>query len=170
MSLFVLELPLIQRFPQATSSTVLIGGAPSQTNSPSQGSVFFYQDGACASPLTDTPTPLLLGECQNVPTPSGILAVSIASLPNCTQYGTPIFVVSNQTRLQELDGRYGRRHRRARQVPGLFDGRGHWDHRVHLLRKLHCTCDALDHHYCHDLQQFRRIYCARPDLRSSNSR
>ena len=89
-------MPLIQRFPQAASSTTLFGGVASQTNVPSQGSVSFYQDGSCSSPLSDTPTPLILGQCQNVPIPDGIVAVSIASVPTCNDYGTPILVVSNQ--------------------------------------------------------------------------
>ncbi|KAJ9613949.1 hypothetical protein H2200_002085 [Cladophialophora chaetospira] len=88
-------MPLIRRAVVGTTST-LFGGAPSQTNAPTQGSVTFYQDGACLEPLSNMPTPLILGECQNAPIPPGILAVSINSLPTCENYGTPILVVSDQ--------------------------------------------------------------------------
>jgi hypothetical protein len=88
-------MPLVRRIPDTTSSA-LFGGAPSQTNAPSQGSITFFQDVRCNSPLSDTATPLILGECLNVPIPGGILAVSIDSVPACPNYGTPLLIVTDQ--------------------------------------------------------------------------
>lgn len=85
-------MPLIQR---ATFSSTLFGAAPYQTYAPSQGSITLYQDVRCSSPLSDTATPLIEGQCQNVPI-SGIRAVTISSLPTCGNYGTPILLVSDQ--------------------------------------------------------------------------
>ena len=50
-------------------------------------------------------------------------------------------------RLQEFDGRHGRRQRGTRQVPGLFDGRGYRERRIHLLRQWHRACGVHDHHF-----------------------
>src|SRR6266702_2142522 len=85
-------MPLIQR---AASSSTLFGAAPYQTYAPSQGSITLYQDARCSSPLSDTATPLIEGQCQNMPI-SGIHAVTISSLPTCDDYGTPILLVSDQ--------------------------------------------------------------------------
>ena len=85
-------MPLIQR---ATFSSTPFGAAPYQTYAPSQGSITLYQDARCSSPLSDAATPLIEGQCQNMPI-SGIRAVTISSLPTCGNYGTPILVVSDQ--------------------------------------------------------------------------
>ena len=85
-------MPLIQR---AASSSTLFGAAPYQTYAPSQGSITLYHDVQCSSPLSDTATPLIEGQCQNMPI-SGIRAVTISSLPTCGNYGTPILLVSDQ--------------------------------------------------------------------------
>ena len=76
-------------------STTLFGSDPSQTYPPSQGSIYLYQDAYCNDPLSNTATPLMLGQCQNMPF-NGIQAVSIASTPKCDNNGTPILIVSNQ--------------------------------------------------------------------------
>ncbi len=88
-------MPLVRRIAAEPSST-LFGGAPYQTDAPTQGTITFYTDMSCLTPLTDTPTPLILGECLNVPLPDGGLSVNINSLPTCDNYGTPILVVSDQ--------------------------------------------------------------------------
>lgn len=85
-------MPLTQR---AASSSVLYSANPLQTHPPSQGAISLYKDGSCESPLSDTATPLILGECRNMPF-SGIQAVSIDSVPTCYNYGTPLLIVSDQ--------------------------------------------------------------------------
>jgi hypothetical protein len=55
----------------------------------------FYTDTSCDNPLTNTPTPLVYGDCINVPI-GGVKALSIQSLPACSDYGTPILLVSDQ--------------------------------------------------------------------------
>jgi len=76
-------------------STTLFGSDPSQTYAPSQGAIYLYQDAYCKDPLSNTATPLMLGQCQNMPF-TGIQAVSIASPPKCDNNGTPILIVTNQ--------------------------------------------------------------------------
>jgi hypothetical protein len=78
----------------ATSSTSLFSIAPQQTNGLSQGSVLFYKDTNCGNVLSSVATPLILNDCLNIPT-GGIVAIQINSLPNCTAWGTPLFLVSN---------------------------------------------------------------------------
>ena len=87
---------LIRRLPATSTSSAIFGGAPYQTNSPTQGSITFFHDDSCGNPLADMPSALVLGVCQNVPIPKGILGVSIDTLPTCDNYGTPILVVSDQ--------------------------------------------------------------------------
>jgi hypothetical protein len=77
------------------TATSLFGGAPQQTYASSQGSILLYKDANCASPLSNTATPLLLGDCLNVPV-SGIIGIEINSLPACGDFGTPLLIVSNQ--------------------------------------------------------------------------
>jgi len=84
-------MPLLDRAP----STTLFGNSPSSTYPASQGSILLYQDASCSSPLSDHATPLIAGKCTNMPI-TGILAVEIASLPTCGDYGTPILIVSNE--------------------------------------------------------------------------
>lgn len=85
-------MPLTQRGP---SSSAPFGAGPYQTHTPSQGSITLYQDDSCESPLSNTATPLILGQCENMPF-SGVQAVSINSVPTCSNYGTPILIVSDQ--------------------------------------------------------------------------
>jgi hypothetical protein len=65
--------------------------SPSQS---SQGSISLHQSPNCSFPLSETPTPLLLGECLNTPF-SGIGSVAISSLPSCPDNGTPLLIVSD---------------------------------------------------------------------------
>jgi hypothetical protein len=76
-------------------TTALFGGVPTETGTASQGSIYLYQSNNCSSPLSDTATPLILGQCLNMPI-SGIEAVSINSLPSCSDDGTPLLLVSDQ--------------------------------------------------------------------------
>lgn len=80
--------------PAAPTST-LFGGAPYQTNAPSQGSIMLYTDGNCSIPLTDKPTPWVYGDggCFAVPR-KGIKAVSLATLPACDNQASPMLVLS----------------------------------------------------------------------------
>jgi hypothetical protein len=78
-----------------TLTTALFGGVPAETNTASQGSIYLYQSSNCSSALSDTATPLLLGECLNMPV-NGITAVSIKSLSVCSDDGTPLLLVSDQ--------------------------------------------------------------------------
>lgn len=78
----------------ASASATLFGGLPSTTSAPSQGSVTLYTDSSCNVPLSQNPTPLLVGSCFNAPI-AGINAVSINTLPLCPDYGTPLLVISN---------------------------------------------------------------------------
>lgn len=79
----------------AAATTTLFGGTPFQSNAASQGSVLFYTDTSCGNPLSNSPTPLVYGDCINVPI-GGVKALSIQSLPACSDYGTPILLVSDQ--------------------------------------------------------------------------
>jgi hypothetical protein len=81
----------------AAPTTTLFGGAPYQTNTPSQGSIMLYTDSSCYYPLSNNPTPLVYEGCFPMPL-NGIKGVSVASLPKCSDYGTPILAVS------DLDG------------------------------------------------------------------
>jgi hypothetical protein len=87
-----ISMPVTQR---AASSSTLFGAAPFQTYAPTQGSITLYKDDSCSSPLSDSATPLIEAQCQNIPFPD-IRAVSINSLPACDNYGTPILVFSDQ--------------------------------------------------------------------------
>jgi hypothetical protein len=78
-----------------TLTTSIFGGLPTETSTASQGSIYLYQRNDCNSPLSDIATPLLLGECLNMPI-SGILAIEINSLPSCSDNGTPLLLVSDQ--------------------------------------------------------------------------
>jgi hypothetical protein len=78
-----------------TLTTSLFGGLPTETSTASQGSIYLYQSNNCSSRLSDTATPLLLGECLNMPI-NGIEAVEINSLPSCSDNGTPLLLVSDQ--------------------------------------------------------------------------
>jgi hypothetical protein len=89
------NIELIQRMPEpAPASSTLFGNSPYQTYAPSQGSVYLYKDSSCNLALTDSATPLLVGQCLNSPI-SGIKGASIASLPSCSDYGSPLLIVSN---------------------------------------------------------------------------
>ena len=88
-------MPNLQRAQASLPTATLFGGTPSQTQSPSQGSINLYRDGSCSASLSDAATPLLAGECLNMPI-SGIKAASIASLPICDDYGTPLLIVSDR--------------------------------------------------------------------------
>jgi hypothetical protein len=87
-------MPVHQREAAASSTSPLFGGAPYETYAPSQGSVYLYQNSDCNSRLSESATPLLAGSCLNMPI-EGIKAVSINSLPDCPNYGSPILLVSN---------------------------------------------------------------------------
>lgn len=88
-------MPNIERIAEAAAaSSTLFGGSPSQTYAPSQGSVNLYQDSSCSLPLSDSATPLIVGQCLNAPI-SGIQGASLSSLPVCGDYGTPLLIVSN---------------------------------------------------------------------------
>ncbi|CZR60752.1 uncharacterized protein PAC_10648 [Phialocephala subalpina] len=76
-------------------SSTLFGGSPSTTSIPSQGSITLYKGASCNIPLSENPTPLLVGSCFNVPIANSINSVSINTLPSCPDYGTPLLVVSN---------------------------------------------------------------------------
>jgi len=89
--LISIGMSLLEREP----STTLFGNSPSSTYPASQGSILLYQDASCSSPLSNEATPLISGECSNMPI-NGILGVEIASLPTCGDYGTPILIVSNE--------------------------------------------------------------------------
>ena len=84
------------QLPRQLPSTTLFGGAPTQTNTPSQGYIYLYQDAACNYEFTDNPTPLIVGECLSVPFP-GIKAVSLEDLPTCDDGGNPILLVSDSS-------------------------------------------------------------------------
>ena len=56
---------------------------------PTPGSVQLYQDSSCSLPLSDSATPLIVGQCLNAPI-SGIQGASLSSLPVCGDYG-PLF-------------------------------------------------------------------------------
>ncbi|PMD25616.1 hypothetical protein NA56DRAFT_380325 [Hyaloscypha hepaticicola] len=77
---------------QAAINTIFSGPAAT-TSIPSEGSIKLYTDVHCNTPLSESPTPLLLGTCFNTPT-AGINAVSISSLPSCPDDGTPLLVIS----------------------------------------------------------------------------
>jgi hypothetical protein len=84
-----------QAVPTPSFTSALFGGAPYQTEAPSQGSINLYQNGDCTEPFFNSATPLLLGECLNMPVEDSIAAVSINSLPNCPDYGNAFLIVSN---------------------------------------------------------------------------
>lgn len=81
------------RLPRRIPSATLFGGAPSQTYAPSQGSIYFYTDSSCNTPLTENPMNLILGQCENTPF-AGIKGVSLQSLPTCGNGGSPILIIS----------------------------------------------------------------------------
>jgi hypothetical protein len=87
-------MPVHQREAAASSTSPLFGGAPYETYAPSQGSVYLYENSDCNSRLSESATPLLAGSCLNMPI-EGIKAISINSLPDCPNYGSPILLVSN---------------------------------------------------------------------------
>ncbi len=88
-------MPKIERIAEtAAASSTLFGGSPSQTYAPLQGSVYLYQDSSCSLPLSNSATPLIVGQCLNAPI-SGIQGASLSSLPSCDDYGTPLLIVSN---------------------------------------------------------------------------
>jgi hypothetical protein len=78
-----------------TLITTLFGGGPTQTDTPSQGSIYLYKSNNCTSLLSDTATPLILGNCLNMPI-SDIASVEINFLPACDDFGTPLLLVSDQ--------------------------------------------------------------------------
>jgi hypothetical protein len=84
-----------QAVPTPSFTSTLFGGAPYQTEAPSQGSINLYKDEACTEPFFNSATPLLLGECLNMPVEDSIAAVSINTLPNCPDYGNAFLIVSN---------------------------------------------------------------------------
>lgn len=88
-------MPNLERIAEPVpASSTLFGNSPYQTYAPSQGSVYLYQDSSCSLALTDSATPLIVGQCLNSPI-NGIKGASIASLPTCGDYGSPLLIVSN---------------------------------------------------------------------------
>lgn len=87
-------MPSLQKAVVPSFTTPLLGNIPNEINTPSQGSIILYENNDCTLPLTQSATPLLLGECYNVPV-TGIRAVSIDSIPTCSDNGTPVLIVSN---------------------------------------------------------------------------
>jgi len=87
-------MPSLQKAVVPSFTTPLLGNIPNEINTPSQGSIILYENNDCTLPLTQSATPLLLEECYNVPV-TGICAVSIDSIPTCSDNGIPILIVSN---------------------------------------------------------------------------
>jgi hypothetical protein len=87
-------MPSLQKAVVPSFATSLLGNIPNEINTPSQGSIILYENNDCTLPLTHSATPLLLEECYNVPV-TGICAVSIDSIPTCSDNGSPILIVSN---------------------------------------------------------------------------
>ncbi len=86
-------------FNDAAAAPTAAPSAAASAAAAAQGSITLYQSDNCSSPLSDAPTPLMLGECRNTPF-SGIGSVSIASLPSCADNGTPLLIVSDQADCQ----------------------------------------------------------------------
>lgn len=84
-----------QAVPTPSFTSTLFGGAPYQTDAPSQGSLYLYKMEDCTEPFFDSAVPLLLGECLNMPAEGSIAAIEINTLPNCPNYGDAFLVVSN---------------------------------------------------------------------------
>jgi len=84
-----------QAAPTPSFTSTLFGGDPYQTEAPSQGSIYLYKNEDCTEPFFSSATPLLLGECLNMPVEDSIASVSINSLPNCPDYGDAFLIVSN---------------------------------------------------------------------------
>lgn len=87
-------MPSLQKAVAPSFTTTQFGDIPNEINTPSQGSIILYENSDCTLPLTQSATPLLLGECYNVPV-TGISAVSIDSLPICSDNGSPLLILSD---------------------------------------------------------------------------
>lgn len=73
-----------------SATSTLFGGTTSETNPPTQGSLFWYKDSSCYYPLSYEGVPLIFGQCQNLP--PTVKGLSVNTKPDCPDYGVPLAV------------------------------------------------------------------------------